>query len=179
MVFVRPVLCAEVRKFFLGLLTTTTAAGAPDHCCVAMRLRTLAVALLATAGLFGVLHNLAATSLTHTSGWLSGGSGGGGGFSRGCTGSQRAGCDVVVGGGVRLVSTVAFGASERVSGGRAPRFYSHAERILPASSLARHWARDWRALALTQVHHGSRLSDSCEDDGEALAPSGLALEGDV
>ena len=29
------------------------------------------------------------------------------------------------------------------------------------------WARDWRALALTQVHHGSRLSDSCEG-GEAL-----------
>ena len=27
--------------------------------------------------------------------------------------------------------------------------------------FARHWARDWRALALTQVHHGSRLSDSC------------------
>ena len=24
------------------------------------------------------------------------------------------------------------------------------------SSLSRHWARDWRALALTQVHHGSR-----------------------
>ena len=36
------------------------------------------------------------------------------------------------------------------------------------NSLARHWARDWRALALTQVHHGSRLSDSCED-GEALS----------
>ena len=32
----------------------------------------------------------------------------------------------------------------------------------------RHWARDWRALARTQVHHGSRLSDSCED-GEALS----------
>ena len=29
-------------------------------------------------------------------------------------------------------------------------------------------ARDWRALALTQVHHGSRLSDSCEG-GEALS----------
>ena len=28
--------------------------------------------------------------------------------------------------------------------------------------------RDWRALALTQVHHGSRLSDSRED-GEALS----------
>ena len=36
------------------------------------------------------------------------------------------------------------------------------------NSLAQHWARDWRALALTQVHHGSRLSDSCED-GEALS----------
>ena len=34
--------------------------------------------------------------------------------------------------------------------------------------LARHWARDWRALALTRVHHGSPLSDSCED-GEALS----------
>ena len=32
--------------------------------------------------------------------------------------------------------------------------------ILQQNSLARHWARDWRALALTQVHHGSRLSDS-------------------
>ena len=30
------------------------------------------------------------------------------------------------------------------------------------------WARDWRALALTQVHHWSRLSDSRED-GEALS----------
>ena len=40
-------------------------------------------------------------------------------------------------------------------------------RALQQSSLARHWARDWRALALTQVHHGSRLSDSRED-GEAL-----------
>ena len=36
------------------------------------------------------------------------------------------------------------------------------------SSLAQHWARDWLALALTQVHHGSRLSDSCEG-GEALS----------
>ena len=43
-----------------------------------------------------------------------------------------------------------------------------AERILQQNSLAQHWARDWRALALTQVHHGSRLSDSCED-GEALS----------
>ena len=34
--------------------------------------------------------------------------------------------------------------------------------------LAQFGARDWRALALTQVHHGSRLSDSCED-GEALS----------
>ena len=36
------------------------------------------------------------------------------------------------------------------------------------SSPAQHWARDWRALALTQVHHWSRLSDSRED-GEALS----------
>ena len=41
-------------------------------------------------------------------------------------------------------------------------------RDLKTNSLAQHWARDWRALALTQVHHGSRLSDSCED-GEALS----------
>ena len=41
-------------------------------------------------------------------------------------------------------------------------------RILQQNSLAQHWARDWRALALTQVHHGSRLSDSCEG-GEALS----------
>ena len=49
-------------------------------------------------------------------------------------------------------------------------------RILQQNSLAQHWARDWRALALTQVHHGSRLKrlqDSCED-GEALS---CALEG--
>ena len=26
-------------------------------------------------------------------------------------------------------------------------------RILQQNSLAQHWARDWRALALTQVHH--------------------------
>ena len=49
---------------------------------------------------------------------------------------------------------------------------SRSKRILAKefynNSLARHWARDWRALALTQVHHGSRLSDSCED-GEALS----------
>ena len=25
------------------------------------------------------------------------------------------------------------------------------------TSLAQHWARDWRALALTQVHHGKRI----------------------
>ena len=46
------------------------------------------------------------------------------------------------------------------------------ERILQQNSLAQHWAqdwaRDWLALALTQVHHGSRLSDSCEG-GEALS----------
>lgn len=42
------------------------------------------------------------------------------------------------------------------------------ERILQQNSLAQHWARDWRALALTQVHHWSRLSDSRED-GEALS----------
>ena len=38
---------------------------------------------------------------------------------------------------------------------------------LPRTTLG-YWARDWRALALTQVHHGSRLSDSCEG-GEALS----------
>ena len=42
------------------------------------------------------------------------------------------------------------------------------KRILQQNSLAQHWARDWRALALTQVHHWSRLSDSGED-GEALS----------
>ena len=48
----------------------------------------------------------------------------------------------------------------------------HRKRILQQNSLAQHWAqdraRDWRALALTQVHHWSRLSDSRED-GEALS----------
>ena len=42
------------------------------------------------------------------------------------------------------------------------------ERLAVENSLAQHWARDWRALALTQVHHWSRLSDSRED-GEALS----------
>ena len=42
------------------------------------------------------------------------------------------------------------------------------KRILELNSLSQHWARDWRALALTQVHHWSRLSDSGED-GEALS----------
>ena len=42
------------------------------------------------------------------------------------------------------------------------------KRILQRNSLAQHWARDWRALPLTQVHHWSRLSDSGED-GEALS----------
>ena len=42
------------------------------------------------------------------------------------------------------------------------------EKNFTTNSLARHWARDWRALALTQVHHWSRLSDSRED-GEALS----------
>jgi len=41
--------------------------------------------------------------------------------------------------------------------------------VFTTRSLSRHWARDWRALALTQAHHGRlRLSDSCED-GEALS----------
>ena len=44
----------------------------------------------------------------------------------------------------------------------------HRKRILQPNSLAQDWARDWRALALTQVHHWSRLSDSRED-GEALS----------
>ena len=33
------------------------------------------------------------------------------------------------------------------------------KRILQTNSLAQHRARDWRALALTQVHHGSRLRE--------------------
>ena len=51
--------------------------------------------------------------------------------------------------------------------GCQPRLWSEI-RILQQNSLAQHWARDWRALALTQVHHWSRLSDSRED-GEALS----------
>ena len=47
-------------------------------------------------------------------------------------------------------------------------FLGRLKSILQQNSLAQHWARDWRALALTQVHHGSRLSDSCEG-GEALS----------
>ena len=56
------------------------------------------------------------------------------------------------------------------AGGRATHQGSAGvgKRIFPQNSLAQHWARDWRALALTQGHHRSRLSDSCED-GEALS----------
>ena len=35
------------------------------------------------------------------------------------------------------------------------------KRILQQNSLARHWARDWRALALTQVHQKETTLDSC------------------
>ena len=79
--------------------------------------------------------------------------------------------------------------SQRISlgtcGGGVPS--SHPSLGLSAFCLSFfHWARDWRALALTnnntqknfaksrpwsaltQVPHGSRLSDSCED-GEALS----------
>ena len=59
-----------------------------------------------------------------------------------------------------------------VVGQPARRDHRRRKRILQQNSLARHWAqdwaRDWLALALTQVHHGSRLSDSCES-GEALS----------
>ena len=77
-------------------------------------------------------------------------------------------------GGVPECRTAHAAHQQRVErGGRrpAPRSlvrYKAAKRILLANSLAQHWARDWRALALTQVHHGSRLSDSCEG-GEALS----------
>ena len=37
---------------------------------------------------------------------------------------------------------------------------SLAKRILQQNSLARHWARDWRALALTQVHQKERKKES-------------------
>jgi len=33
-------------------------------------------------------------------------------------------------------------------------------------SLAQHWARDWRALALTQVHHVRGQSCTAADDGQ-------------
>ena len=52
-------------------------------------------------------------------------------------------------------------ATAWVQRGKSKEFYNK-------NSVAQHWARDWRALALTQVHHGSRLSDSRED-GEALS----------
>jgi len=45
------------------------------------------------------------------------------------------------------------------------------KRILEQNSLAQHWARDWRALALTQVHYGSRRpSDSTARTARHLAP---------
>ena len=62
--------------------------------------------------------------------------------------------------GVREIS-VRFWTTSRSELQQTLEFYNK-------SSLAQHWARDWLALALTQVHHGSRLSDSCEG-GEALS----------
>ena len=45
------------------------------------------------------------------------------------------------------------------------------QKDIPRTTL---WARDWRALALTQVHHGSRLSDSCEDNQKNFTTNSLA-----
>ena len=53
------------------------------------------------------------------------------------------------------------------------------EKNFTKDSLARHWARDWRALALTQVHHGCRLSDSLQkefEDANDAAPRRTAFE---
>jgi len=36
-----------------------------------------------------------------------------------------------------------------------------AKRILRRNSLAQHWARDWRALALTQVRQKNFISPNC------------------
>ena len=59
------------------------------------------------------------------------------------------------------------------------------ERVLQQSSLAQHWARDWLALALTQVHrvqeremttqmvygaNASTLAASWHERGERLTP---------
>ena len=72
----------------------------------------------------------------------------------------------------RLVRSESFWAVVKVrsphTGPEVCYIIKFRERILQQSSLAQHWARDWLALALTQVHHGSRLSDSCEG-GEALS----------
>ena len=59
------------------------------------------------------------------------------------------------------------GPAPPLPGGGVP--FSHPSLGLSVFFLSfLHWARDWRALALTQVHHWSRLSDSRED-GEALS----------
>ena len=44
-------------------------------------------------------------------------------------------------------------------------------RILQQNSLAQHWARDWRALALTQVHRGP-FSWDCRTAASGVAWSG-------
>ena len=47
----------------------------------------------------------------------------------------------------------------RPSARHAQKIYlGGAKRILQKKSLARHWARDWLALALTQVHQKKRAA---------------------
>ena len=68
----------------------------------------------------------------------------------------------------RFLARVRLGSGglKSLFGGGVPS--SHPSLGWSVFFLSLHWARDWRALALTQVHHWSRLSDSRED-GEALS----------
>ena len=85
----------------------------------------------------------------------------------------------------RSVATSPFFSPNTLSTTTDPRrgFEPRAARA-HARALAQHWARDWRALALTQVHHGSSVvqnkkkRDSHSDLGSAACqPSAEAGAG--
>ena len=63
---------------------------------------------------------------------------------------------------VEAVAVLSTTSTTSSSGGAAKEHFLSKQtemlkRILQQNSLAQHWARDWCALALTQVHHWSRV----------------------
>ena len=83
---------------------------------------------------------------------------------RGDPGVQLAAAIVcVMAGQARARAWLAFGPRPRDHDQCSPSVSHRSQpfllrRILQPSSLARHWARDWRALALTQVHHSRKIN---------------------